>query len=146
MKVIEKSVLLPHRADQIYDLVADIERYPEFLVGCIGAEILTSTDDVVTATLKLSRAGIRFEFTTRNFMRRPSSIELALLDGPFDQFAGHWSFCSLGEEACKCSPRLQFEMSSSALGIGLAKLFDKVSLDFVDALVLRSDQILGRAK
>ena len=146
MKIIEKSALLPHRPDQIYDLVADIERYPEFLMGCVGAEILASTEDIVMATLKLSRAGIRFEFTTRNFMRRPSRIDLTLVDGPFDQFSGHWNFQSLGEEGCKTSLRLQFEISSGPAGIGVKKLIDKVAFNLVDALVLRSRQLLGQAK
>ena len=64
MTVIERSALLPHAAEQVFDLVADIERYPEFLEGCVGAEIHERGEETVTATLRLSRAGISHGFTT----------------------------------------------------------------------------------
>jgi len=63
MTTIERSALLPYAAEQIFALVADIERYPEFLDGCVGAEILEQGDNTVTASLKLSRAGISHGFT-----------------------------------------------------------------------------------
>ena len=53
MTVIERSALLPHAAEQVFDLVADIERYPEFLEGCVGAEIHERGEETVTATLPL---------------------------------------------------------------------------------------------
>ena len=55
MTVIERSALLSHPAEQIFDLVAEIERYPEFLDGCVGAEILERRDNTVTASLWLFR-------------------------------------------------------------------------------------------
>ena len=95
MTVIERSALLPHPAEQVFDLVADIERYPEFLDGCVGAEIHERGDEIVTATLMLSRAGISHGFTTRNTMQRPERIELALVDGRLilsrgNGCFGHW--------------------------------------------------------
>ena len=98
MTVIERSALLAHPVEQVFDLVADIERYPEFLKGCVGADILKRDDDEVTATLRLSRAGISHGFTTHNTMQRPHRIDLALVDGPFSHFAGHWS------PNCCCHP------------------------------------------
>ena len=92
MTVIERSALLAHPVEQVFDLVADIERYPEFLKGCVGADILKREAMQVTATLRLSRAGISHGFTTHNTMQRPHRIDLALVDGPFTHFAGHWSF------------------------------------------------------
>ena len=143
MTVIERSALLPHAVEQVFDLVADIERYPEFLEGCVGAEIHERGDETVTATLKLSRAVISHGFTTRNTMQRPERIELTLVDGPFDAFSGQWVFRALGDAACKTSLRLHFELASGLAGVAAGKLFDRVALDLVDAVVRRANQQLG---
>ena len=142
MTVIERSALLAHSVEQVFDLVADIERYPEFLKGCVGADILERSEDSVTATLRLSRAGISHGFTTRNTMQRPHRIDLALIDGPFTHFAGHWSFLALGDEACKTALQLHFELASGIASVAAGKLFDKVALDLVDAIVNRAGQQL----
>jgi ribosome-associated toxin RatA of RatAB toxin-antitoxin module len=142
MTVIERSALLAHPVEQVFDLVADIERYPEFLKGCVGADILKRDDGQVTATLRLSRAGISHGFTTQNRMQRPHRIDLALVDGPFSHFAGHWSFLALGDDACKTTLQLHFELASGIASVAAGKLFDKVALDLVDAIVNRAGQQL----
>jgi len=142
MTVIERSALLAHPVEQVFDLVADIERYPEFLKGCVGADILKRDDDQVTATLRLSRAGISHGFTTHHTMQRPHRIDLALVDGPFSHFAGHWSFLALGDDACKTTLQLHFELASGIASVAAGKLFDKVALDLVDAIVTRAGQQL----
>ena len=107
MTLIERSALLPHSAEQIFDLVADIERYPEFLEGCVGAHILERTEHSVTATLRLSKGGISHGFTTQNTLKRPECMELKLIEGPFEAFSGHWVFRPLGEGAWRL--RLQYK-------------------------------------
>ena len=145
MTVIERSALLPHTAEQVFGLVADLERYPEFLDGCVGAEIRERSEETVTATLRLSRAGISHSFTTRNKMTPPEKIELTLVDGPFDSFSGQWMFRALGEAACKTTLRLHFELTGGLADVAAAKLFDKVALDLVDAVVRRANKELRAA-
>ena len=146
MTLIERSALLPHSAEQIFDLVADIERYPEFLEGCVCAHILERTEQSVTATLRLSKGGITHGFTTQNTLNRPERMELKLIEGPFETFSGHWVFRPLGEGACKASLRLQFELGSDLASVAIRKLFDSVALDLVDAVVRRASQQLEPAK
>ncbi|NCZ64745.1 MAG: type II toxin-antitoxin system RatA family toxin, partial [Cellvibrionales bacterium] len=95
MTAIDRSALLPHSAERLYDLVADIEAYPQFLDGCVGSEILARSASTVTARLSLSRAGLTQSFVTQNVMTPHEQIELTLVDGPFDKFAGCWSFKAL---------------------------------------------------
>ena len=137
--------MVPHAAEQVFDLVADIERYPEFLEGCVGAEVHERGKETLTATLRLSRAGISHALTTCNTMTRPEKIELTLVDGPFDSFSGQWMFRALGDAACKTSLRLHFELTSGLANVAAAKLFDKVAFDLVDAVVRRANQKLGAA-
>lgn len=144
MTVIERSALLSHPAEQIFDLVADIERYPEFLDGCVGAKILERHDKTVTASLRLSKAGISHSFTTCNTLQRPQSMALTLVEGPFERFQGEWIFRALGDSACKASLRLEFDMARGLAGAAVGKLFDRVALDLVDAIVRRANQQLGQ--
>jgi ribosome-associated toxin RatA of RatAB toxin-antitoxin module len=145
MTTIDRSALLPHAAEHLYALVADIERYPEFLDGCVGAEIISHVDNLVTARLKLSRAGLSHSFVTRNTMQAPEMIGLELVDGPFERFAGQWRFDALAEDACKVSLRLDFRMRSGLVHAAAGKLFDRVAVDMVDAVVRRA-AVLGASR
>ena len=124
MTIIERSALLSHPVEQVFDLVADIERYPQFLEGCVGAEILERNDDTVTASLRLSKAGISHGFTTCNTLQRPQRMILTLVEGPFEHFQGEWIFRTLGDSACKVSLRLEFDLVRGLTGAAVGKLFD----------------------
>ena len=144
MATIDRSALLPHSAEQLFDLVADIERYPQFLNGCVDARILEQDGAVVTARLGLSRAGISHSFVTRNTMRPHECIELQLVDGPFERFEGHWTFKALAPDACKVALTLEFRLRSGLMNAAAGRLFDKVALDLVDAVVKRAGSVYGR--
>ena len=125
----------------MYDLVADIARYPEFLPGCSGAEILERTDAGVVARLDLSKAGVKQSFVTRNTKVAPSSIRLALEDGPFESLDGEWRFEALSEDACRVSLDLTFQLRSGLLKMAANRLFETVANDMVDAMVKRANQM-----
>jgi ribosome-associated toxin RatA of RatAB toxin-antitoxin module len=143
MKRINRSALLPYRAQQMYDLVNDIEAYPSFMDGCVGAEVLRREDALVEARLDLSRGGVRHSLSTRNFLDAHHLIRLELLDGPFERFHGCWRFNPLGDAACKVSLELEFKASSALLGLAATRLFDRVSNDLVDALAHRARLVYG---
>lgn len=143
MTRIDRSALLPHSARQLFELVADIERYPEFLNGCREATILAAGEQEVTARLGLSRSGISQSFVTRNRMQPFEMIELNLVEGPFESFSGRWQFMALAEKACKVSLSLEFSMSSGLANAAAGKLFDQVASDLVDAVVRRAGAVLG---
>ena len=83
MKQVARSALLPYSAEQMYDLVNDVGSYAEFLPWCESSDILEESDTQMTARLTISRAGVSQQFTTRNQLQRPVSIQLGLVDGPF---------------------------------------------------------------
>lgn len=143
MTVIDRSALLPYSAQQLFELVCDVESYPQYMDGCVGAAILNRGDDMVEARLDLARGGIRHSFSTRNRLFRAREITLELIDGPFESFAGHWGFRELGDSACKLSLKLTFTMNSQLLGAAAAKLFDRVTNNLVDAVGRRAKQLYG---
>ena len=145
MTIIDRSAILPFSAESVFDLVADIEGYPDFLPGCVGAEIIERDTHTVTARLALSRAGMTQSFMTQNTLARAQTIDLRLIDGPFERFSGVWTFKSLAPEACKVALLLDFRLKSSLVNAAAGKLFDRVAHDLVDAVVKRAQTVLGDA-
>ncbi len=141
MTRIDRSALLPYPADKLFTLVNDIEAYPQFMEGCVGAEILRRDDNVIEARLDLARAGIKQSFATRNRVAPPDSIELELLEGPFERFGGRWHFHALGDEACKVTLLLEFTLRSSVLGAAAGRLFESVASHLVDAVSARAKSL-----
>lgn len=143
MTIINRSALLPYSARQLFDLVSDVESYPSYMEGCVGARILRREDQLLEARLDLARGGINQSFSTRNRMRAAQEITLELLDGPFEYFSGHWDFRALDDSACKMSLYLEFKFSSKLLGVAASRLFEKVTNNLVDAVGRRATQIYG---
>lgn len=146
MTIIQRSALVPYAADAMYRLVNAIDTYPQFMDGCVGAEILRQDADTMEARLDLSKGGMRYSFVTRNRLFPPRRIELSLVEGPFESFSGEWTFQPLQEHASKVSLHLEFELSSRLLGFAARKIFDGIANQMVDALVRRAQAVYGAAQ
>ena len=140
---IAKTALLPYPAEQLFDLINNIEAYSQYMDGCVGACILLAEADVIEARLQLSRAGISQSFATRNRLQRPHTIVMELLEGPFSSLAGRWQFDALAPEACKVSLDLQFELDGTLANLAAGKLFEGVASNLVDSLCRRSHALYG---
>jgi ribosome-associated toxin RatA of RatAB toxin-antitoxin module len=138
---VERSALVNYSAQQMFDLVNDIEAYPQFMDGCTGAKILARGEDWLEARLELSKAGVSQSFITRNQLQPPASMSLELVDGPFKYLRGVWRFSPLGETACKISFELEFELQNRLLGMAVGKLFEGISNKQVDAFCTRAKQV-----
>jgi ribosome-associated toxin RatA of RatAB toxin-antitoxin module len=143
MTTIKRSALLPYPAERVYALVNDIESYPHYMDGCVGAVILKREPGLIEARLDLARAGIQQSFATRNLLREHELIELELLEGPFESFRGCWQFQRLGDLACKVSLDLEFSLNNSVLGVAAARLFNSATSSLVDSLARRAKQLYG---
>lgn len=145
MREVTRSALVPYTAEQMFALVEDIERYPEFVPWISSAQKLQSTPDEVTGRLEMHRAGVRERFTTRNFLKRPSEMLMTLVDGPFKVFEGRWSFTQLGEKGVKVGLTIRFEFANAMLGMLLSRTFEKNCGELVDAFVARARAVYGTA-
>lgn len=143
MTHITRSALVAYSDQQMFQLVNDIEAYPQFMEGCIGAEVLERSSSEVTARLDLSKLGMRYSFTTRNLLSEPNSMDMQLVEGPFKQFRGVWSFKALAADACKVSLDLEFEFSNSLVAMAAGKWFESVANELVAGLCRRAQQIYG---
>ena len=138
---IRHTALLPHAAAAVFDVVNDIEAYPEYMDGCVGAEIIERDVDVVIARLDLSKAGVKHSFTTRNLLARPEQIQMQLVEGPFSRFSGLWQFRILNESACKVSLDLQFAVKNRVAARAAARAFRIVGDNLVEAVCRRANSL-----
>ena len=143
MTTIHRQALLPQSAEQVFRLVDDIPRYPEFLPWCRSAQELERDDDSVKATLELAYGSIHKSFTTRNYNHWPGLIEVHLVDGPFHHLEGFWRFEPLGEDGCRVSLDLTFEFSSRIVGMAMGPIFTQVANNLVDAFSKRAEAVHG---
>ncbi len=144
MSVIERSALLPYPAEQVYQLINDIEAYPQFMKGCVGAEILQRSENMVEARLTLKKGAIKQSFVTRNRNEPPNLIVMELVEGPFDSFAGQWRVDALNDCACKVTIALDFSLSNRLVAATAKALFNPVADNLVGALVKRVNELYGR--
>lgn len=141
MAIVEKSVLVPHSAEQMFNLVDRVEEYPGFLPWCGGASVTSLEGSTVHATVHIDYHHIKQHFTTENRRTAPTKIEMTLQDGPFRHLDGSWTFMPLGETACKIEFRLHYEFSSKLLEKLVGPVFHYIANSFVDAFIHRAEKI-----
>ena len=147
MPTVFRTVLVSHSPQQMFDLINDIESYPEFMTGCVRATILHADSNCIEARLTLGLAGLKQSFVTRNELTPPTSMTMHLIEGPFSHFDGLWSFEELtepkGNQGCRISLRLTFAFRNRLLGIALEKMIEEITNRQVDALCRRADAVYG---
>jgi ribosome-associated toxin RatA of RatAB toxin-antitoxin module len=152
MKHVKKSVLLWYPPHEIYQLVTDVEAYPQFLPWCERVEVLARDEQGPTARLHLAYSGIRHAFTTRNVQVPDQSVHISLVDGPFSLLDGTWRFVALPlpsgigsgvDAACKIEFELRYEFSNILLEAAISPVFDRIADTFVDSFVRRAEQVHG---
>lgn len=145
MSRISRSALVMHSAKEMFELVNDCESYPKFLPGCSNARLIHREESYLIGELELSKAGMRYSFTTRNELFEPERIELKLLDGPFKKLEGSWYFQPLNENACKVHFDIEFEIAGGRLvSAALTPLFSQMAASQVEAFVKRADEVYGK--
>lgn len=143
MAVVEKSVLIEHTAAEMFELVDDIEHYPQFLQWCDGVDVHEKTPQQTAATLHINFHGIKANFSTVNEKVFPSLMTIRLTQGPFQHLDGGWKFTSLGEAACKIEFRLHYEFSSKLLEKAIGPVFNHIATTFIESFVKRAKEIHG---
>jgi len=135
-------VLFPYPAQPIYELVLDIERYPEFLPWVAGATVLERFDDHLTAELVADLKGFRQAFQTVDRFAPHQIIEIRLLNGPFKFLEAVWTFTPKGE-GTMVHFSIAFEFSSRLLSMTAGPLFLKAAQMMVDEFLQRARLTLG---
>ena len=147
MKTVHKSVLIWYSAEEMFALVTDVARYPEFLPWCDKAKVVEATDSGMKAEIGIAFSGIHQTFTTKNEHIPGREVKLKLVDGPFSRLDGKWTFTPLGgddQRACKVELELNYGFDNPALRALVGPVFDKIAGSMVDAFVKRAEDIHGK--
>lgn len=141
MPVVKKSALVTHAAPEMYQLVIDVESYPDFLPWCSATRLLSQSDNEQCAELEVSRIGIRQRFSTCNRLHPHERIDLRLKEGPFTDLQGRWLITPLRDDACKVELELSFEFSGKLINKAFGAVFGQIANTLVDAFCKRADEV-----
>jgi coenzyme Q-binding protein COQ10 len=135
--------LLPYAPEQMFDLVVDVEKYPQFLPWCIGARIRERGTQTITADLVIGFKVYRERFTSRVTMQRPDRIDVAYSDGPFRYLENHWRFEAAPSGGCLIAFDVDFELKSKLLQGMLELVFTEAIRRMVGAFEARAMKLYG---
>lgn len=137
---------LPYTPEQVFDLVADIEKYPEFLAWFVAVRVLHRTDNRADVEQIVRFEGLEARFVTHAVFDRPKSIVIDCRDPPFRRFEQRWTFAAKGADATALEYESTLELRSPLLQHVMAALFDEpqISRTMVDAFERRARQLYGR--
>jgi len=144
MASVQKSVLVPYSAEQMFELVAAIEDYPQFLPWCGGAAILERGPEETLARIDINYHGVRAHFVTANRNERPERIAIELREGPFRQLGGTWRFLPLGTAGSKVELEMHYEFATPVLARLIGPVFSHIAHTFIDAFVRRAESVYAK--
>ena len=146
MSTVKKSALVIHSAERIFDLVNSVDQYPDFLPWCGGSRIDEQSQLHMVAEVTIGYKGINKAFKTRNKLSRPTethpgSIQMDLLEGPFKQLDGQWTFTPLDTQGSRIEFELRYQFSNNIMSRLIGPVFDRIAETFVDSFVRRAEQL-----
>lgn len=141
MAVIHRTQVVPYSAAEMFHLVDDVEKYPQFLPWCKSAEVHNRTVDECHATLVLEHSGLQKSFSTCNRLQTGKMIEIRLVDGPFRQLEGFWRFDELEVKLCRITLDLEFEFSNRLLEMAFGTVFQQIVTKLVDSFCKRAEDV-----
>jgi ribosome-associated toxin RatA of RatAB toxin-antitoxin module len=136
-------VRVPYSAEKMFELVNDVESYPEFLHWCTGAIVESVQGNVIEATLQIGILGFHREFRTRNTLARPHRIQIELVSGPFRRLRGEWRFTDVEPGGAEVSLALHFEVTVSPFGAVFSRVFEELAGSQMTAFVNRAHDMYG---
>jgi coenzyme Q-binding protein COQ10 len=146
MPKFEKVHPVQHKASNMFDLVADIERYPEFVPLCQSLNITSQREksgrQILLANMTVGYKSIRETFTCQVVLNREANeIVASYIDGPFKYLENKWHFEETGEGSCNIHFKLDYEFKSMALALLMGSMFDRAFAKFTQAFEERADAL-----
>lgn len=140
MTAVRRSRIVPFTCEQMYQLVNNVEEYPDFLPYFSSSEVHHRNADEVKATLHIQAAGMSKSFTTCNRLQMNKMIEIRLIDGPFSHLEGFWRFDET-TGGCQITFDLEFEFAGKMLSMFLGPIFEQIADKMVDSFCERAQEL-----
>jgi coenzyme Q-binding protein COQ10 len=143
MPGIRETRRLPYSAEQMFDLVADVDRYAEFLPWVIATRIRSNSDTEMVADMVVGFKSLRESFTSRVTKLRPREIAVHYVDGPLSDLDNTWTFRALDESTCEIDFLVEFTFKNRLFEKIAGQYFDKAFRKMVEAFENRAAQLYG---
>jgi ribosome-associated toxin RatA of RatAB toxin-antitoxin module len=143
MLVVERTALVTFTPAQMFALVNDVPRYPDFLPWCIAARVEDVSATERIASLKIARGVLQTEFTTRNTLIQDAQIQMQLTHGPFRDLSGEWHFDAIGSRGARVQFRVEFEFKNRVTAAAFNAVFESLCGTIVDAFAQRAQRVYG---
>ena len=134
---------LPYHPDQLYDLVADVEKYPEFLPWCRATRILTKSESEIVADLSVGYKFFRETFRSRVSLTPKTRIDVEYIQGPFHYLNNYWIFKKAGEGGTDVDFFIEFEFRNRLLQNTLQMVVESAFNQMLSAFEKRAHQVYG---
>jgi coenzyme Q-binding protein COQ10 len=143
MPGIRESRTLPYSAEQMFDLVADVARYGEFLPWVMATRVRSDSETEMEADMLVGFNALREKFTSKVLKQRPDRIEVIYLDGPLRDLDNVWLFRPVGESACEIEFDVEFRFRNALFEKIAGQYFDKAFRKMVAAFETRAAELYG---
>jgi len=149
MREVRRSALVTFSPEQMFALVADFERYPEFLPWVASASLLSVEGNQQIGQLEMLRSGFREKIVTRNTLMAPTQLRMQLLEGPFSMLDGDWRFTAIYDASGICQGTrieldIRFEFRNAMLNMMLGKAFEASCGSLVESFTSRAAQLYSK--
>lgn len=145
MPGIAETRRLPYSAEQMFDLVADVDSYPDFLPWVVATRVREDNDTEMVADMLVGFNALREKFTSRVIKDRPNRIEVVYLDGPMRDLDNIWHFRDLGEEGCEIDFNVTFAFKNKMFEALAGRYFDRAFHKMVGAFETRAHELYGKS-
>ena len=136
---------LPYSAGQMYDLVADVGRYGEFLPWIVATRIKSETETELVADMLVGFKALREKFTSRVEKRPPEEIRVHYVDGPLRDLDNRWLFRALGPQECEIEFSVEFAFRNALFEAIAGQYFDRAFRKMVAAFEARAAELYGNS-
>ena len=143
MPGIQQTRRLPYSAEQMFDLVADVGRYPEFLPWVAATRVRSNDGDVMVADMLVGFKAIREKFTSKVALDRPDNLRVQYIDGPLRDLDNRWTFRDLPEGGCEIDFCVDFAFKNKIFEALAGQYFDRAFRKMVAAFETRAEELYG---
>jgi len=143
MPGIRETRRLPYSAEQMFDLVADVARYPEFLPWVVGTRVRSDSETEMVAEMLVGFKALREKFTSKVIKDRPRAIEVVYLDGPMKDLDNRWTFAPAEDGGCEIRFDVQFTFRNRLFEALAGQYFDRAFRKMVAAFETRAEELYG---
>tara|TARA_E500000178_G_C16794936_1_gene649750 strand:- start:401 stop:835 length:435 start_codon:yes stop_codon:yes gene_type:complete len=142
MQDYRSKTTLPYTPEQLFDIVIDVESYPEFLPWCLSSKVINRTDKYnFVANLNVGYKALDEQYTSRIKSKFASEINSIAISGPFKKLDSTWNFKGLHNSSCEVSFSIEYEFKSFFLDKLMGSLFKKATIKMLDAFESRANDL-----